>query len=217
MTGVQTCALPIYLTMTNHPIHLHGHDFEVTGTDGGWVRPEARWPEVTVDIPVGGMRAIEFVAHEPGDWAIHCHKAHHTMNAMGHDVRTYIGVQKRDFARRMRRIVPDYMPMGAAGMADMGEMEMELPANTLPMMWGFGQFGPLEMGGMFSVLKVREGFGPNDYADPGPYRYPNGTVAYEWRGAAGSLPPAPAAQPASPQPGSVPLRAVRPGNGHRGH
>ena len=35
--------------------------------------------------------------------------------------------------------------------------EMELPANTLPMMTGFGQFGPLEMGGMFSVLKVREG------------------------------------------------------------
>ena len=25
------------LTMTNHPIHIHGHDFEVTGTDGGWV------------------------------------------------------------------------------------------------------------------------------------------------------------------------------------
>ena len=30
------------LTMTNHPIHMHGHDFEVTGTDGGWVPPRAR-------------------------------------------------------------------------------------------------------------------------------------------------------------------------------
>ena len=30
------------LTMTNHPIHMHGYDFEVTCTDGGWTRPEAR-------------------------------------------------------------------------------------------------------------------------------------------------------------------------------
>ena len=187
------------LTMTNHPIHLHGHEFEVTGTDGGWVRPEARWPEVTADIPVGGMRAFEFVATEPGDWAIHCHKSHHTMNAMGHNTRNYIGVQTRDFARRMRRLVPDYMPMGATGMAEMGDMEMELPANTLPMMTGFGQFGPVEMGGMFSVLKVRAELGATNYADPGPYAFPPGTVAYEWQG-----PPA-----ATPAP-----RAVRPHGGH---
>ncbi len=51
------------LTMTNHPIHLHGHEFEVTGTDGGWVPPAARWPEVTLDIAVGQMRAIEFDAN----------------------------------------------------------------------------------------------------------------------------------------------------------
>ncbi|MCB1465345.1 MAG: copper oxidase, partial [Nitratireductor sp.] len=69
------------LTMTNHPIHLHGHDFEVTCTDGGWVRKEARWPEVSIDVAVGQMRAFEFNAI-PGDWAIHCHKSHHTMNAM---------------------------------------------------------------------------------------------------------------------------------------
>ncbi|MEW5972403.1 MAG: copper oxidase, partial [Pseudomonadota bacterium] len=80
------------LTMTNHPIHLHGHEFEVTGTDGGWTRPESRWPEVTVDVAVGQMRAIEFDATEEGDWAFHCHKSHHTMNAMGHGVPTMIGV-----------------------------------------------------------------------------------------------------------------------------
>ena len=100
------------LTMTNHPIHMHGYDFEVTCTDGGWVRPEARWPEVTIDIPVGRMRAYEFDADEPGDWAIHCHKSHHTMNAMGHDIRNFIGVDKREFAKQMKRLVPDYMPMG---------------------------------------------------------------------------------------------------------
>ena len=41
------------LTMTNHPIHMHGYDFAVTGTDGGWVPESARWPEVTIDVPVG--------------------------------------------------------------------------------------------------------------------------------------------------------------------
>jgi len=167
------------LTMTNHPIHMHGYHFAVTCTDGGWVPESARWPEVSIDVPVGAMRAYEFVADEPGDWAIHCHKSHHTMNAMGHDVKTFIGVNKKDIAKTIRKLVPDYMPMGSAGMAEMGEMEMPMPDNTLPMMTGFGQFGPLEMGGMFSVVKVREGLARDDYADPGPYKNPPGTVAYE--------------------------------------
>ena len=72
------------LTMTNHPIHIHGHEFEVAGTDGGWIPKSARWPEVSVDIGVGQMRALEFVSDEPGDWSLHCHKSHHTMGPMGH-------------------------------------------------------------------------------------------------------------------------------------
>jgi FtsP/CotA-like multicopper oxidase with cupredoxin domain len=170
------------LTMTNHPIHMHGYDFEVTCTDGGWVRPEARWPEVSIDIPVGAMRAYEFEAKYEGDWAIHCHKSHHTMNAMGHDVPTYIGVDNSKVTDKIRRVQPDYMAMGDRGMADMGEMEMPLPDNTIPMMTGWGQFGAIEMGGMFSVVKVREGLASNDYADPGWYQHPEGTVAYEWKG-----------------------------------
>jgi hypothetical protein len=170
------------LTMTNHPIHMHGYDFEVTCTDGGWVRPEARWPEVSIDIPVGAMRAYEFDAKYPGDWAIHCHKSHHTMNAMGHDVPTFIGVDKSAVAEKVRKLQPDYMPMGTNGMADMGEMEMPLPDNTIPMMTGWGQFGPIEMGGMFSVVKVREGLSATDYDEPDWYRHPEGTVAWEWTG-----------------------------------
>jgi FtsP/CotA-like multicopper oxidase with cupredoxin domain len=170
------------LTMTNHPIHMHGYDFEVTGTDGGWVRPEARWPEVSIDIPVGAMRAYEFDAVHPGDWAIHCHKSHHTMNAMGHDVPTFIGADKTKLTELMRKHQPEYMPMGTAGMADMGEMSMEIPANTVPMMTGWGPHGPIEMGGMFSVVKVREGIAPDDYSDPGWYENPPGTEAYEWTG-----------------------------------
>jgi len=169
------------LTMTNHPIHLHGHEFEVTGTDGGWTAPGSRWPEVTTDVAVGQMRAIEFIATDPGDWAFHCHKSHHTMNAMGHDVPTLIGVDHRGIAEKINKIVPDYMVMGDKG-GSMGGMEMPIPENTLPMMTGDGPFGGVEMGGMFTVLKVRKDQKRGDYSDPGWYKHPAGTVAYEWTG-----------------------------------
>lgn len=175
------------LTMTNHPIHLHGHEFEVTGTDGGWVPKSARWPEVTTDIAVGQMRAIEFTASELGDWALHCHKSHHTMNAMGHDVPNMIGVSQQGVAKTFSKLVPDYMSMGETGMAEMSEMAemmpMPLPENTLPMMTGKGQFGALDMGGMFTTLKVRKEMAKNDYTDPGDYPFPKETLAYEWTGA----------------------------------
>ena len=174
------------LTMTNHPIHLHGHEFEVTGTDGGWVPKTARWPEVTTDITVGQMRAIEFTASELGDWALHCHKSHHTMNAMGHDVPNMIGVSQDGVAKEFSKLVPDYMRMGETGMAEMSEMAdmmpMPLPENTLPMMTGKGQFGLLDMGGMFTTLKVRKNIAKHDYSDPGDYQFPPGTRAYEWNG-----------------------------------
>ena len=170
------------LTMTNHPIHLHGHEFEVTGTDGGPTPKGSRWMEVTTDIAVGQMRQIEFLADELGDWAFHCHKSHHTMNAMGHSVRTYIGVNLKSTAKRIQKIAPGYMPMGSTGMGSMAEMEMPLPENTLPMMTGAGPFGSVEMGGMFTVLKVRPDVAPGDYRDPGWYQHPEGTLAYEWTG-----------------------------------
>ena len=167
------------LTMTNHPIHVHGHEFTVTGTDGGPTPPGSRWPEVTTDIAVGQMRQIEFLADEVGDWAFHCHKSHHTMNAMGHDIPTMIGVDHSGLSKKIHTLVPDYMVMGERGMADMAEMTMPLPDNTLPMMTGDGPFGSVEMGGMFSVLKVREDQAPNDYKDPGWFKHPEGTVARE--------------------------------------
>jgi hypothetical protein len=170
------------LTMTNHPIHMHGPHFEVTGTDGGWVPKAARWPEVTTDVGVGQMRAIEFDA-VAGDWAIHCHKSHHTMNAMGHGLPNMIGVDQRGVAERITRLIPDYMVMGDKGMADMGAMEMPLPDNTLPMMTGTGPFGAMEMGGMFSVVKVRDDQPRGSYKDPGWYRHPGGRVARAFPGA----------------------------------
>ena len=170
------------LTMTNHPIHIHGHEFEVTGTDGGPVPKNARWPEVTTDVAVGQMRQFEFLADEEGDWAFHCHKSHHTMNAMGHDVPTMIGVDHRSVVKKITNLIPDYMVMGERGMADMGEMTMEIPHNTAPMMTGEGPFGGVEMGGMFSVVKVRKEQKPGDYSNPGWYKHPEGTVAFEVNG-----------------------------------
>lgn len=201
------------LTMTNHPLHLHGHEFVVTGTDGGWMPPAARWPEVTTDIAVGQMRAIEFDATEEGDWALHCHKAHHTMNAMGHDLPTMIGVDQSRVVEKISKLVPDYMAMGDKG-GSMGEMEMPLPENTLPMMTGRGPYGPIEMGGMFSTLKVRRHLARDDYRDPGWYRAPAGTVAHEWKGELPGPRRAPAG--ATGQPGPATLDVVKPG-GHQGH
>jgi FtsP/CotA-like multicopper oxidase with cupredoxin domain len=162
------------LTMTNHPIHLHGHEFQVTGS---------RWWEVTTDVAVGQMRQIELLADEEGDWAMHCHKSHHTMNAMGHDVPTMIGIDHRGLVNKIQQVAPDYMVMGERGMADMGEMEMQIPDNTAPMMTGRGQYGSLEMGGMFTVFKVRKDQKPGDYSDPGWYAHPPGTSAFEYTGA----------------------------------
>ncbi|MBN9358066.1 MAG: copper oxidase [Herbaspirillum huttiense] len=199
------------LTMTNHPLHLHGHEFSVTGTDGGWVPPAAHWPEVTTDIAVGQMRAIEFDATEEGDWALHCHKAHHTMNAMGHDLPTMIGVDQSKVVSKISRLIPDYMAMGDKG-GSMGEMEMPLPDNTLPMMTGRGPYGPIEMGGMFSTVKVRRNLARDDYRDPGWYRAPAGTVAREWQGEM------PEARRAAPSGTAAPatLEVIKPG-GHQGH
>ena len=208
------------LTMTNHPIHMHGHEFVVTGTDGGWTPPASRWPEVTVDIGVGQMRALEFDATELGDWSLHCHKSHHTMNAMGHQVPTMLGVDQRGIAEKINHLVPDYMAMGEKGMGEMADMEMELPANTLPMMTGQGPFGSVQMGGMFTVLKVRKDQKPGDYSDPGWYQHPPGTVAWEWKGelaeAAKSSSAGGQSMPAQGQSASESFKAHKP-QGHEGH
>ena len=161
------------LTMTNHPIHLHGHKFVVSCTDGGWVPESAQWPETTTDVPVGAIRAFDVLADNPGDWAFHCHKSHHTMNAMGHDMRNLIGVSRKDLAKAVGKLAPDAMVMGSTGMA-MGTMEMPAPDNTLPMMTGTGQFGPIEMGGMFTVMKIREGLARDDYSRSRTLQIPGG-------------------------------------------
>ena len=203
------------LTMTNHPVHIHGIEFEVTGTDGGPVPKTARWPEVTTDVAVGQMRQIEFLADEPGDWAMHCHKSHHTMGAMGHGVPTMIGADHRGLLKGLQKAAPDYMVMGERGMADMKEMEMELPHNTIPMMTGTGPYGPVGMGGMFTTLKVRADQKPGDYTDPGWYKQPPGTQAREVATPTAQAVQAPGA--AAPSSTTTPNATARKPQGHTGH
>ncbi|MET0341136.1 MAG: copper oxidase [Polyangiales bacterium] len=160
--------------MDHHPIHLHGLNFIVTQTDGGYVPRSAQYPETTVLVPVGSTRVIEFVPTEPGDWAMHCHMTHHVMMQMGHGLPPMIGVDTHKLDQRMQRVMPDYMSMGTRGMGEMGEMKMPVPGNSRPMRGGPGPFGYIDMGGMFTVLKVRDN--PRVDAE-GWYRHPKGKVA----------------------------------------
>jgi hypothetical protein len=97
--------------MDHHPMHLHGHTFWVTGTEGGRI-PESAWvPGNNVVVGVAQVREVEFIANNPGDWMIHCHMFHHMMNhmtsmvgpmghgmggmMMGADMATSMGMLKR--------------------------------------------------------------------------------------------------------------------------
>lgn len=161
--------------MDHHPIHLHGVSAELTWTDGGEVPQSARHPETTFLVPVGSVRVFEFVTTEPGDWAMHCHMTHHVMNQMGHGFPVMVGVDAQKIDRRVKALVPNYMTMGHDGMGAMSEMNMPAPTNSIPMRGGAGPFSSIDMGGMFTVLKVRER--PNEADADGWYQHPKGTVA----------------------------------------
>jgi manganese oxidase len=72
----------VNLGMDHHPIHLHGNQFVITGSEGGRA-PESTWyPTNTVLVGVAQAKVIEFEAKYPGAWMIHCHLPHHMMNSM---------------------------------------------------------------------------------------------------------------------------------------
>jgi hypothetical protein len=117
------------------------------------------------------------VADEPGDWAMHCHMTHHVMNQMGHGLPNMIGVDTGKVGARGQRLLPGYMPMGQHGMGDMAEMGMPVPKNSIPMVGARGPFDYITMGGMFTILKVRDEDVGDENKDPGWYKHPPGTVA----------------------------------------
>jgi hypothetical protein len=172
--------------MSIHPIHIHGHEFTVTRRGAKRLPISAQYTENTVTVAPGETRDIEFIADNPGDWALHCHLAHHVMNQMEHDLPNLTGINKGKIDDRIRKYFPDFMGlMGINGMGEMFEMygtnqnmmgmTPKLPKNISPIAGNPGPFGPIEMGGMFTIFKVRENL--TSYADPGWYRHPPGTVA----------------------------------------
>ncbi|HKA18794.1 MAG TPA: copper oxidase [Blastocatellia bacterium] len=94
----------INIGMDHHPIHVHGNQFYVTGTEGGRIPQSAWFPGNTVIVGVAQARDIEFDAIYPGDWMLHCHLPHHMMNNMvsmvgpmahaGHGMHTGMGMEE---------------------------------------------------------------------------------------------------------------------------
>lgn len=171
--------------MNSHPIHLHGYEFLVTRRGARRLPPAAQYSEVTVTVSPGETRDIEFIADNPGDWALHCHKPHHTMNQMEHNLPNLTGIDTGDIDERIRKFFPKFMGlMNVDGMGHMFEMfgsghkhmndKMSFPSNLSPI-GSPGPFGVIEMGGMFTVVKVRDDI--TSYVDPGWYQHPKGTVA----------------------------------------
>ncbi len=175
--------------MDHHPVHLHGVAFKVVATDGGNIPEPGQWPETTVLVPTGSTRTIEFIADNPGDWAFHCHMTHHVMNQMGHNVPNLLGVDPSAFDTALMDHVPEFMESmdeaqapeagqkptmggmkhggGHAGHGASAAKPGARPKNGIPMIGGDGPHGYITMGGMFTILKVREHL--ESTKDPGWY------------------------------------------------
>lgn len=107
---------------------------------------------------------------------MHCHMLHHVMTQMGHTFGNVIGLNTEGLNKKIRKLIPGYMVMGQQGMGDMGDMGMAVPPNSTPMVGAQGQHDYITMGGMFTIVKVREEL-PADGSDPGWYKSPPGTLA----------------------------------------
>jgi manganese oxidase len=124
----------VNLGMDHHPMHIHGNQFYVTGTEGGRI-PETAWfPGNTVLVGVAQARDIEFDAVYPGEWMLHCHLPHHMMNQMvsmvgpmghaGHGAPTGGGMEEgMGVVRQGHALSEDLGPSFGRGMGDTTERE----------------------------------------------------------------------------------------------
>ena len=142
----------VNLGMDHHPMHVHGNQFYVTGTEGGRI-PETGWfPGNTVLVGVAQARDIEFDAVYPGDWMLHCHLPHHMMNQMvsmvgpishaGHGTQTGGGMEEgMGIVRQGHALSEDMAPKFGRGMGDSTEQER----NTSNIVGPNGQQGRMNM------------------------------------------------------------------------
>jgi hypothetical protein len=121
-----------FSVMDHHPLHLHGHTFWITGTEGGRLPESAWYPSNNVLVAVAQVREVEFIANNPGDWGLHCHMFHHMMNSMS----SQAGPLVRDNSTPEQLKVKGY-PQVMLGMAmpDMKGMKMpgmDMKGNDMP-------------------------------------------------------------------------------------
>ncbi|MEK6568749.1 MAG: copper oxidase [candidate division NC10 bacterium] len=138
----------VNLGMDHHPIHLHGHQFFITGTEGGRA-PESTWyPTNTVLVGVAQARDIEFDAKYPGDWMLHCHLPHHMMNSMsdllGERMITTAATNEPQARSQMQAMAE------SIGVAHLHHAPIAANANEVP---GFPQDAFMEMGMDAAVAK----------------------------------------------------------------
>ena len=143
----------VNLGMDHHPIHLHGNQFVLTGTEGGRA-PESTWyPMNTVLVGVAQARVVEFEAKYPGAWMIHCHLPHHMMNSMSdllRDRAIQTADQSEAKAMRQMQTLAKSVPFEHVHPAPVAEN-----ANSVP---GFPQDAFMEMA-MDEVVRKPETHG----------------------------------------------------------
>ena len=83
-TGQRVAIEMLNHTMMPHPMHLHGHAFQVVAINGA---PLAGAVRDTVLVPPMGSVTIAFDADNPGRWAFHCHNLYHMMTGMMTELR----------------------------------------------------------------------------------------------------------------------------------
>ncbi len=127
----------INMGMDHHPIHIHGNQFEITGTEGGRIPKSAWYPGNTVLVAVAQARDIEFVAKHVGDWMLHCHLPHHMMNNMvsmvgpmahpGNGMHTGGGMQEgMGIVRGSNSTAEDLGPSMGRGMGNTADREQKV-------------------------------------------------------------------------------------------
>ena len=75
------------MSMMAHPMHLHGHFFEVAGT--GRITGSRVKKDTLIIPPHMGRGAVEFVADNPGVWFHHCHNLYHMEAGMANLVKIF--------------------------------------------------------------------------------------------------------------------------------
>jgi len=115
-----------FSVMDHHPLHLHGHTFWITGTEGGRLPESAWYPSNNVLVGVAQVREVEFIANNPGDWGLHCHMFHHMMNSMS----SQAGPLIRDNSTPEQLKVKGY-PQNMLGMQMPAAKDMQMPGMDM--------------------------------------------------------------------------------------